>query len=130
MPSIFTRIVQGEIPCHKVYEDEKHLAFLDIHPIQRGHTLVIPKREIDSLFDLAPDEFDDLWRVVHRVAAALKDQTGCERVVLLVVGYEVPHAHVHLVPTFELDDYPIPPRMELDAVDAKGLAYEMRKRFA
>jgi histidine triad (HIT) family protein len=129
MPSIFTRIVQGEIPCHKVYEDERHLAFLDINPIQRGHTLVIPKREVDYLFDLEPDEYAELWRVVHEVAAALKDQTGCKRVVLVVVGYEVPHAHVHLIPTFELDDFPIPPRVQLDGVDAEGLAHDLRKRF-
>lgn len=129
MPSIFTQIVQGEIPCHKVYEDEKHLACLDINPIQRGHTLVIPKREVDYIFDLEPEEYDELWRVVRKVSEALKDETGCKRVVLTVVGYEVPHVHVHLVPTFSLDDYPIPTRMELDDIDAQGLSHDMLQRF-
>ncbi len=130
MASVFTKIVQGEIPCHKVYEDDAHLAFLDINPIQRGHTLVIPKREVSDFLDLEADEYDALWRTVRKVSSALKDETGCKRIVLIVVGYEVPHVHVHLVPTFELDDYPIPPRMELDDIDAEGLSHDLLERLA
>lgn len=110
MPSIFTRIVEGEIPCYRVYEDDRHLAFLDINPIQPGHTLVIPKREEPVLFDMEEAEYVALWKVVRKVEAALREATGCKRVVVMVVGYEVPHVHVHLIPTNELDDYPIPPR--------------------
>ena len=110
MASIFTQIVNGEIPCYRVFEDEDHLAFLDINPIQPGHTLVIPKREVPVLFDMAEDEYVRLWKAVRRVEAALRAATGCARVVVMVVGYEVPHVHVHLIPTNELDDYPIPPR--------------------
>lgn len=108
MPSLFTRIVDGEIPAQRVYEDSEHLAFLDIAPIQPGHTLVIPKQEVAQLFDLEPEAYAALWRVVRKVEAALRAATGCKRVVVMVVGYEVPHAHVHLIPTNELGDFPLP----------------------
>ena len=120
MASIFTKIVAGEIPCHRVYEDEDHLAFLDINPIQPGHTLVIPKREVSVLFDLEPDAYA-LWRAVRKVEAALRTATGCERVVVMVVGYEVPHAHVHLIPTRALGDFPIPPQGSLDPGETETL---------
>ena len=125
MPSIFTRIVQGEIPSYRVYEDDDHLAFLDINPIQPGHTLVIPKQEVSVLFDLDADAYDALWRAVRKVEAALRKATACERVVIMVVGYEVPHAHVHLIPTNDIDDYPIPPRGTLAAEDAEPFCAEV-----
>ncbi len=112
MPSLFTRIVQGEIPCHKVWEDAQHLAFLDIVPIQPGHTLVIPKREVGYLFDLSAEEQAALWRVVRTVEAGLKRTTGCKRVCLMVVGWEVPHVHVHLVPTNAASEFPVPPKLK------------------
>ena len=121
MASIFTQIVNGEIPCYRVFEDEDHLAFLDINPIQPGHTLVIPKREVSVLFDMAEDEYVGLWKAVRRVEAALRAATGCARVVVMVVGYEVPHVHVHLIPTNELDDYPIPPRGTLTPAAGEAL---------
>jgi histidine triad (HIT) family protein len=122
MPSIFSRIVAGEIPCHRVYEDQGHLAFLDINPVQPGHVLVVPKREVDYLFDLSSAEQAALWAAVGRVEAALRRATGCRRVVVVVVGYEVPHAHVHLIPTNAELDFPIPPRRPLDAKGAPALA--------
>lgn len=98
MPSIFSKIVAGEIPCHRVWEDEEHLAFLDIQPLSTGHTLVIPKREEDYLFDLSEHRAQALWRSAHQVAQVLKSKLGCARVAVLVLGYEVAHAHIHLIP--------------------------------
>jgi histidine triad (HIT) family protein len=111
MPSLFTRIVRGEVPCHKVWEDEHHLAFLDINPIQPGHVLVIPKREIGYLFDLSAAEQAALWNAVHVVEEMVRRATGCKRVCLMVVGWEVPHVHVHLVPTNHAADFPVPPKI-------------------
>lgn len=110
MSTLFTRIVQGEIPAHKVWEDEHHLAFLDINPVQPGHTLVIPKREVDYLFDLPPDEHAALWTAARNVAEGLRRATGCARVCVGVIGFEVPHCHVHLIPTNEIADWPLPSR--------------------
>jgi histidine triad (HIT) family protein len=108
MSSIFSKIVAGEIPCHKVWEDDGHLAFLDIHPVQTGHTLVIPKREVDYLFDLTEAEHAALWTAAHKVARRLKEVLGCARVCIAVLGYEVPHAHIHLIPTNRMADFPWP----------------------
>ena len=98
MASIFTKIVRGEIPCYKVAEDDQYLAFLDIFPLAKGHTLVIPKRETDYLFDMEADEYQGLWLFAHKVARALKAVVPCERIGVAVLGLEVPHAHIHLVP--------------------------------
>jgi histidine triad (HIT) family protein len=129
MPSIFTRIIEGEIPCHKVYEDDAHLAFLDINPIQPGHTLVVPKAEVGYLFDMEPAAYDELWRAVRKVEKALRAVTECTRVVIEVVGYEVDHTHIHLIPTHSIEDYPIPPRRSLDDGDAARFASEVRQRI-
>lgn len=109
MPTIFTKIIDGEIPSHRIHEDEYTYAFLDINPRQEGHTLVVPKREVDYLFDLPSDDYAALWAAVQTVATALKEATGCARVVVIALGYEVPHAHVHLIPTNSLRDVPFPP---------------------
>ncbi|MGA1203830.1 MAG: HIT family protein [Planctomycetota bacterium] len=108
MSSIFTRIIAGEIPCHRVWEDADHLAFLDIRPVRPGHVLVIPKREVSYLFDLEPAAQSALWESVRLVEAKLRAATGCARVVVSVVGWEVPHVHVHLVPTDDIGDFPFP----------------------
>ena len=109
MSSIFTKIMEGEIPSQRVYEDESTFAFLDINPRREGHTLVIPRAEVDYLFDLGEEDYRALWDAVATVSAGLKAATGCARVVVIVVGYEVPHAHVHLIPTNGLADVPFPP---------------------
>lgn len=109
MPTIFQRIVAGEIPCHKVWEDASHLAFLDINPRVEGHTLVIPKRPIDYLFDLSDQETTQLWLAVKTVADLLKRKLACRRVCVVVVGWEVPHCHVHLMPTNSISDFKFPP---------------------
>lgn len=98
MASIFTRIVNGEIPCFKVAEDENYLAFLDIFPLAIGHVLVIPKKEIDYLFDIEDNDFSGLMLFSKRVALALKKAIECKKVGIAVLGLEVPHAHIHLVP--------------------------------
>ena len=98
MPSIFTRIIQREIPAFVVAEDEKHIAFLDINPLAIGHTLVIPKREEDYIFDLSDQELSELIIFSKKVAVALTKSVSCKRIGMSVIGLEVPHAHVHLVP--------------------------------
>ncbi|MEM9261824.1 MAG: HIT family protein, partial [Bacteroidota bacterium] len=105
MASIFTRIVKGEIPSYKVAETEEYLAFLDVRPMQEGHTLCIPKREVDYYFDLTDEELTGLTLFSKRVAKALKEVIPCERVAVGVLGLEVPHAHVHLVPVSTERDF-------------------------
>lgn len=98
MATIFTKIVNGEISCYKTAEDDKHLAFLDINPVVKGHTLVIPKREVDHLFDLSDEELGELMIFAKRVCKILKSKIDCKRVAIVVLGLEVPHAHIHLLP--------------------------------
>lgn len=98
MPSIFSRIAAGEIPCYKIAENAHFLAFLDISPLKKGHTLVIPKKEVDELFDLDEDTYTGLMSFAKNVAAAIKKTIPCNRVGVCVIGLEVPHAHIHLIP--------------------------------
>ena len=98
MASIFSRIVAGEIPCYKVAEDENYFAFLDISPVAKGHTLVIPKQEVDYIFDLDDETYVGLTRFAKRVAKAIGKAIPCKRVGVAVMGLEVPHTHIHLVP--------------------------------
>lgn len=98
MASIFSRIIAGEIPSYKVAEDDAHYAFLDINPLSEGHTLVVPKREVDYIFDLSDDEYAALQLFAKRVAAAVEKSVDCRRIATAVIGLEVPHAHIHLVP--------------------------------
>lgn len=97
-PSIFTKIINGDIPAHKVYEDDRVIAFLDISPITTGHTLVVPKKQIDSLWDLDPADYDYLMRIVHRVADRQHEILQPARVAMTVDGFAVPHAHIHVFP--------------------------------
>lgn len=98
MATIFSKIVAGEIPSYKVAEDEKYYAFLDINPVAPGHTLVIPKKEVDYLFDLSSEEYADLMLFARKVAKSLKNVMPCKRIGVAVMGLEVPHAHIHLIP--------------------------------
>lgn len=122
MPSIFTRIVRGELPADKVCEDEAHLALLDIQPIQPGHTLVVPKHEVAYLFDMTAQAQAALWSFVARVEQGVRAATGCRRVVVMVVGWEVAHVHVHLIPTNTIHDFPIPPKVQVTAGERSALA--------
>jgi histidine triad (HIT) family protein len=98
MASIFTKIITGEIPSYKVAEDENYFAFLDINPLAKGHTLVVPKKEVDYLFDLDNETYSGLFLFVKKLSDAIKLSTKCKRVGLMVYGLDVPHAHIHLVP--------------------------------
>jgi len=98
MATIFSRIIAGEIPCYKVAEDDENFAFLDINPVQPGHVLVVPKLEKDYIFDLPEERYVSLQMFARKVASALKKATGCSRVGVAVLGMEVPHAHIHLIP--------------------------------
>ncbi|MCB0736689.1 MAG: HIT family protein [Bacteroidetes bacterium] len=114
MASIFTKIVNGEIPCYKVAEDEKHLAFLDINPLKQGHTLVIPKKEVDYLFDIESGELQALSAFAQKVAKGIDKVIECERVGVAVIGLEVPHAHIHLIPINSVGDIDFSkPKLEL-----------------
>ena len=104
MPTIFTRIVQGEIPCYRIAETEDFLAFLDVRPQVKGHTLCIPKREIDYIFDLDDDQLAGLMVFAKRVARAVEQVVPCQRIGVAVIGLEVPHAHVHLIPLNSMQD--------------------------
>ena len=125
MPTIFTKIINGEIPCHKIAEDDRYLAFLDIMPVAEGHTLVIPKVEVDYLFDLDDDTYAGLMLFAKKVARALPQAVPCLRVGVTVIGLEVPHTHVHLVPMNSMQDINFskpklkPSQEELAAVAAK-----------
>lgn len=104
MSSIFTKIVNGEIPCYKIAEDENFLAFLDVNPNAKGHTLCIPKQEINKIFDLEDDLYLGLMQFSKKIAVALEKTVPCKRVGMAVIGLEVPHAHVHLIPLNEMDE--------------------------
>jgi len=102
--SIFSKIVSGEILSHKIYEDSNHLAFLDIFPISRGHVLVIPKKEIDYVFDMDDCEYSELLLIAKKISLAIKKVFNCERVSLNIVGLDIPHVHIHLIPINKISD--------------------------
>jgi histidine triad (HIT) family protein len=104
MASIFTKIVNGEIPCYKVAENEQFLAFLDVFPLKKGHTLVVPKKEVDYVFDLDRETYSGLMTFSKQVAEAVKAAVPCKRISMQVIGLEVPHAHVHLIPITTMSD--------------------------
>ena len=125
--TIFSRIIAGEIPCYKVEEDEKYFAFLDISPLAKGHTLVIPKREVDYIFDLTDEEIAGLQVFAKKVAVAIKKAIPCVKVGQCVLGLEVPHAHIHLVPMqSEADLRFTNPRVELSAEEFEEIAKSIR----
>lgn len=104
MPSIFTRIINGEIPSYKVAENETCLAFLDIAPLKKGHVLVVPKSEVDNIFDLDSKQYIQLFEFAKKVAKAIQTSIPCKRISLQVIGLEVPHAHIHLIPINSMND--------------------------
>ena len=104
MPSIFTKIIKNEIPSYKIVENDHFLAFLDAFPLAYGHVLVVPKKEIDYIFDLSPQEYSELWKFAKKVANAMDKVLLCERIGVAVIGLEVPHVHIHLVPINGVSD--------------------------
>jgi len=116
MSTIFSKIIAGEIPAYKVAEDDHFLAFLDINPLAKGHTLVIPKKETDYIFDIADDEYQQLFLFAKKVAVAIKKTVSCEKIGIAVVGLEVAHAHIHLVPINSIYDIDFSkPKLSLSA---------------
>ena len=122
MPSLFTKIVQGEIPCHKILEDEHYLAFLDIRPINPGHTLVIPKKEIDYIFDMDEKSLSGLMAFAKKVARLIQKEIQCKRIGIMVAWLEVPHAHVHLIPIHAV--------LDLNFANAKPTPHEELAKVA
>lgn len=130
MASIFSRIIKGEIPCYKVAENEDFFAFLDIAPVQKGHTLVIPKREVDYIFDLTAEEYTALQLFARRVALALHAAVPSKRVATTVVGLEVPHVHIHLVPLVDLPFINFSAaRLQLSPAEMQAVADSIAAKF-
>ena len=130
MASIFSRIVAGEIPCYKVYEDENHLAFLDIAPLTMGHTLLIPKKETDYIFDIDTAEYLKLMETAKKISLVIKAVTNCNRVGVAVIGLEVPHAHIHLIPINAMDDMNFArPKLNLSKEQLSEIAEKLRNGF-
>jgi len=126
MAGIFARIATGEIPSFKVAEDERFFAFLDINPLVKGHVLVIPKQEIDYLFDMDEQTYKDLWQFAMKVSKAIKKVVPCIKVGVAVIGLEVPHAHIHLVPLNTMDDINFSkPKLSFPADEMKQLASDI-----
>ncbi|MEM9981170.1 MAG: HIT family protein [Bacteroidota bacterium] len=130
MASIFTRIVAGEIPCHHIAENERFLAFLDISPVAKGHTLVIPKQEIDYIFDLADDLLSDMMIFAKKVAKGIEKVIECERIGVAVVGLEVPHAHIHLIPINQISDMNFASKLSLSQEALAAIAEQIRDQLS
>ena len=128
MATIFTRIVNGEIPCHKIAEDENYFAFLDINPMAKGHTLVIPKKEVDYIFDLDKETIAGLMQFAQRIAKAIESTIPCKRFGVAVLGLEVPHAHIHLVPLNNESDIDFHnPKLKLESEEFIKIAEAISK---
>ena len=125
MASIFSKIVAGEIPCYKVAETEHCLAFLDINPVQKGHVLCIPKQEVDYLFDMESEAYAELMMFARRVALGLKKVCPCRKVGVAVIGLDVPHTHVHLVPLQEVHDLDFSHHVKMTPDELQALATEI-----
>ena len=128
MGSIFSKIISGDVPAYKVFENENFLAFLDIFPLAKGHVLVIPKKETDYLFDIFSDEYLELWKFVQQVAKAMDMVIDCKRIGVAVIGLEVPHAHIHLVPLNNVSDINFErPKLSLSKEEMYEVAQKIRK---
>ncbi|WP_026712589.1 HIT family protein [Flavobacterium daejeonense] len=129
MSTIFTKIVNGEIPCYKIAEDENYFAFLDINPNAKGHTLCIPKFEVDKIFDMDEAHFLGLMHFSRKVAKAIEKTVPCNRIAISVIGLEVPHAHVHLIPLNTMDDIRFQKKVVLSKEEFENLAQEIRSNL-
>jgi len=130
MATIFTKIINGEIPCYKVAESENYFAFLDINPLHKGHTLVIPKLEVDYIFDLPNDIYTGLFAFSKKVAAAIEATIKCNRIGVAVIGLEVPHAHIHLVPINNVHDLNFKkPRVEINEKEFAEIAASISSKI-
>ncbi len=127
MATIFSRIINGEIPCYKIAENDKFFAFLDINPVQKGHTLVVPKKEVDYIFDIDDNDIQEMMLFAKQVAVKIKDAIPCTKVGVAVIGLEVPHAHIHLVPMQNEGDLDFKrPKLQLEKEEFE----EIQKKIA
>jgi len=129
MASIFTRIINGEIPCYRVAENDRYIAFLDVRPLKTGHTLVVPKTEVDYIFDMDDEALSGMMIFARKVARAMKEVIECKRIGVAVIGLEVPHAHIHLIPISREGDMLFTnPRVSLSPEENERLAKEIGAR--
>jgi histidine triad (HIT) family protein len=126
MSSIFTKIINGEIPCYKIAEDANFLAFLDVNPNAKGHTLCVPKQEINKIFDIEDDLYIGLMQFSKKIAIALEKTVPCKRIGMAVIGLEVPHAHVHLIPLNEMDEMRFQNKVSLSKEEFEALAKSIK----
>ena len=129
MSSIFTKIVNGEIPAYKIAEDDRYLAFLDVNPNAKGHTLCIPKQEINKIFDMEEDHYLGLMQFSRKVAKAIEKTVPCKRIGVAVVGLEVPHVHVHLIPLHDMDDMRFQRKVTLTKEEFESLAKQIQEQL-
>jgi histidine triad (HIT) family protein len=130
MATIFSRIINGEIPCYKIAEDENYLAFLDINPISEGHTLIIPKKEIDYIFDIDDSLLGGMMIFAKKIALAIDKSVPCKRVGIAVVGLEVPHAHIHLIPINHISDINFAnPKLKLTKAEFEEIALKIKAKL-
>lgn len=130
MASLFSKIIKGEIPCYKIAESENHLAFLDVFPLAKGHTLVIPKKETDYVFDMDDEEFAGLQLFSKKVAKAIEKAVPCKRIGVAVIGLEVPHAHIHLIPLNNVSDINFSrPKLNLPKEEMEEIAKKIREQL-
>jgi len=125
MSSIFTKIVNGEVPCYKIAEDENYLAFLDVNPNAKGHTLCIPKQEINKIFDMEEEHYLGLMKFSRKIAKAVEKSVECKRIGVAVVGLEVPHVHIHLIPLQDMDDMRFQRKTSLSPEEFQELAKQI-----
>jgi histidine triad (HIT) family protein len=130
MATIFTKIIKGEIPCYKIAEDDRYFAFLDINPLKAGHTLVVPKQETDYVFDLDDENLAGLIQFSKKVAAAVRSAIPCKRIGVAILGLEVPHAHIHLVPMNSMEDVNFRnPKLKFSPEEFKETAQKIREKL-
>ena len=129
MPTIFTRIIQGEIPCYKIAEDDDNFAFLDINPNSAGHTLCVPKKEVDKITDLSQADYESLMRFSRKIALAVEESVDCLRVGITVIGLEVPHVHVHIIPLNEMADATFQRKAALSPEQFETIASRIRSKI-
>jgi len=122
MASIFSKIIAGEVPCYKIAEDNHHIAFLDVNPNAKGHTLCVPKKEVDKIFDLDPQDYMELMNFSRKIALAMRSVIPCKRIGMTVIGLEVPHTHVHLIPLNGMEDATFEKKETIDAEEMSTLA--------
>ncbi|MDN5305985.1 MAG: histidine triad family protein [Bacteroidota bacterium] len=130
MATIFTKIIEGEIPCYKIAEDDRFFAFLDINPMTKGHTLVVPKQETDYIFDLDDTTLSEMVVFAKKIARSIENAVPCKRVGLMVIGLEVPHAHIHLIPIEKEGDMNLAnPRVKLTSHEFEEIAMNIRNKL-